>query len=195
MDLKELENSKLYSEELGIDLSGKDSQEIFKWFLASILFGARISETIAKNTYKTFEKYDLLSPKKILEKDRGYLINPIMREGGYVRYDGKTSDQVLRNCKKLLEDYNGDLNELHQKARDSRDLENRLLEFHGIGQVTVNIFLRELRPYWKKANPKPLPRIKKIAKKLGINLESYNRKTEKFTRLEAGLFRKRKELG
>ena len=40
-----------YSEELGINLKAGKSSEIFKWFLASILFGARISEAIAKNTY------------------------------------------------------------------------------------------------------------------------------------------------
>jgi putative SOS response-associated peptidase YedK len=31
-------------------LGKNDEGELFKWFLASILFGARISETIAKNT-------------------------------------------------------------------------------------------------------------------------------------------------
>ena len=33
-----------YSKELGIDLESGRSDEIFKWFLASILFGARISQ-------------------------------------------------------------------------------------------------------------------------------------------------------
>jgi len=41
-----------YSEELGINLKSRKSEKIFKWFLASILYGARISETIAKNTYR-----------------------------------------------------------------------------------------------------------------------------------------------
>ena len=46
-----LENSCLYSEEFGIDLTTGRDREHFYWFLASLLFGARIFETTAKNTY------------------------------------------------------------------------------------------------------------------------------------------------
>ena len=49
-----LANFSLYAKDLGIDL--KDPSGRFKWFLASILFGARISEKIASNTYKSFER-------------------------------------------------------------------------------------------------------------------------------------------
>lgn len=54
MDLLRLlkKHGKLYSQELGIDLDEEPS----RWFLASILFGARISTTIAKNTYKAYEE-------------------------------------------------------------------------------------------------------------------------------------------
>jgi hypothetical protein len=52
VDISKLKKSRLYSEELGIDLGKNDEGELFKWFLASILFGARISETIAKNSPK-----------------------------------------------------------------------------------------------------------------------------------------------
>lgn len=83
IDIKRLKRSELYSEELSIYLKESNDKEIFKWFLASILFGARISEEIAKNTYKTFEKYNPLRPKKILKAGWDFLVNPIMREGGY----------------------------------------------------------------------------------------------------------------
>jgi len=192
INIDQLKRSKLYSEELGIKLNERKDDEIFKWFLASILFGARISETIAKNTYKTFEKYRLLTPRKILDAGWAFLVNPIMRDGGYVRYDGKTSTQVLKNCETLLKKYNGSLNELHEKVKDSNDLENRLLEFYGIGPITVNIFLRELRPFWKKADPKVLSVVKRRANRLGINLYDYKRKSLKFVRIEAGLIRLRK---
>lgn len=52
----ELEQSVLYSEEIGIDLAlGRDT-DTFHWFLASILFGSHISETIAKNTYRALAR-------------------------------------------------------------------------------------------------------------------------------------------
>lgn len=189
---KVLKKSLLYSEELGIHLKNKSDEELFKWFLASILIGARISETIAKNTYKTFEKYKLLKPEMILKAGWDFLVNPVMREGGYVRYDGKTSTQILKNCEMLIKEYDGSLNKLHANAKDSNDLENKLLNFYGIGPVTVNIFLRELRPYWKKADPEPLPIVKEIARNYKIDLNMYNRKTLTFTRIEAGLIRLRR---
>ena len=193
VNIKKLEKSRLYSEELGIDLKSNNDDEIFKWFLASILFGARISETIAMNTYRTFERYNLLKPGRILKMGWDFLVNPIMREGGYVRYDGKTSTQILRDCETLIKEYNGSLKKLHRKAKDSKDLEDRLMRFYGIGPVTVNIFLRELRPFWEKADPDPLPIVKKTAIELGVDLSRYNRKSLSFARVEAGLIRLRKK--
>ena len=191
--VNKLKRSRLYSEELGVKLNEKKDDEIFKWFLASVLFGARISETVAKNTYKTFERYRLLTPEKILDAGWDFLVDPVMREGGYIRYDGKTSTQILKNCETLLKKYNGSLNKLHENAKDSNDLENRLLEFYGVGPITVNIFLRELRPFWEKDNPNVLPIVKKLAKRFRIKLDNYSRKSLTFIRIEAGLIRLRKE--
>jgi hypothetical protein len=184
-----LKRSPLYSEELGIDLKSIADAEIFKWFLASVLFGARISGAIAARTYKSFERHGLLTPRAILDAGWDCLVNPIMREGGYVRYDEKTSREVLSNCENLLKGYGGSLNRLHEVSADGRDLEKRLLVFHGVGPVTVNIFLRELRPYWTKANPAPLPMVRDLAAHYHVNLETFDRKSITFARIEAGLVR------
>ncbi len=192
--LRQLKRTRLYSEELGIDLARSTDPELFKWFLASILFGARISETIAKHTYQAFERYGRLDPRAILDAGWDFLVHPIMWEGGYVRYDGKTSTTLLNICRRLIEDYNGSLSTLHERARNGQDLEARLERFYGVGPVTVNIFLRELRPYWEKSDPEPLPLIRDLARSLDIDLGAYNRKTVTFTRIEAGLFRFRKEI-
>ena len=191
--LGELQNTQLYSEELGIDLRANTDRELFQWFLASTLFGARISETIAQNTYRAFERHGLLDSQKILDAGLAFLVNPVMREGGYVRYDGRASSQILTDCEKLLNDYDGSLLALHGRAKDSRDLEERLLDFYGVGPVTVNIFLRELRPIWPKSNPAPLPAVKKAAASFGIDLGALNRKSIAFCRVEAGLIRARRQ--
>lgn len=190
-----LEKSTLYSEELGIALEAARDDEYFKWLLASLLFGGRISETIAKNTYGAFARHGLLTPRKILDVGWDFLVNPIMREGGYVRYDGKKSSQILRDCKMLLEQYHGSLKKLHDASDDSSDLEARVLAFFGVGPVTANIFLRELRPYWRKADPEPLPMVTELARKIGLDLSGYDRKTVTFTRIEAGLIRMRRMTG
>ncbi len=189
-----LEQSQLYSKELGIDLAQGTDPAYFRWFLASVLFGARISETTAKNTFRAFMRRGLTTPAKIVAAGWDFLVYPVMREGGYVRYDGRKSTQVLRDCEMLIADYEGSLSRLHEVARDTRDLENRLLAFYGIGPVTVNVFLRELRPFWVKADRNPLPVVEGSAKRLRINLARYKRKSRVFARVEAGLIRHRHEL-
>jgi hypothetical protein len=65
--------------------------------------------------------------------------------------------------------YGGSLNKLHDEAADSMDLEKRLKKLgKGIGDVTVSIFLRELRSIWRKADPKPTSLVILAARKLGI---------------------------
>lgn len=189
-----LELSLLYSEELGMDLAKRSDPVYFRWFLASLLFGARIPETTAKNTYRSFIRHGLTSPQKILASSWDFLVYPVMREGGYVRYDGRKSTQVLRDCETLIADYGGRLSRLHDAAHDARDLEARLLAFYGVGPVTMNIFLRELRPFWTKADPDPLSIVGRLAKRLSIDLDRYRRKSLVFTRIEAGLIRRRHEL-
>jgi hypothetical protein len=187
----ELRRSLLYSEELGIRLLEKDDREYFKWFLASLLFGARISETIAKQTYRAFARHRLLTPRRILGAGWDFLVNPVMREGGYVRYDGRKSTQILRDCETLLRDYRGRLGRLHEAAADSADLEARISSFYGVGPVTTNIFLRELRAVWPKADPDPLPVVRERARRAGIDLSRFRRHTLTFARIEAGLIRQR----
>lgn len=157
-----------FSSSLNIDLSSADSKEVFKWFLASILFGARISETIAINTYRQFEKENVLSAQRIIDTGWDGLVR-ILDNGGYVRYDFKTATKLLEIMGTLIELYQGNLNKLHLKAKDSSDLENRLQSLgRGIGEVTVNIFLRELRGIWGKADPLPSGLVILSARNLGL---------------------------
>ncbi len=58
-----------YSEILEISLSNRDEEEIFKWFLASVLFGAPITEIAVIKTYKCFEKQKALTPQKFWKLD------------------------------------------------------------------------------------------------------------------------------
>lgn len=178
---------RLYSEELGISVdSGKES-ELFKWFLASVLFGRRISEGIAINTYRGFEKEKVLTPQAILDTGWRKLVI-ILDTGGYVRYDFSVADNLINISKKLLSDY-GTLTELHKRALDSKDLEQRLLAFKGVGPVTVSIFLREMRHVWTKADPEISPYAELAAEKLKINLKTLDRHTKQFVRLERALLR------
>lgn len=157
-----------YSEILGINLAKGEEKEAFKWFLAAILFGAPITEKSAIKTYKCFEKYGVLTPQKILETGWDGLVK-ILDEGSYTRYDFKTADKLLETMQNLIEKYDGKLTRLHNEAKDREELANKLKSLgKGIGDVTVSIFLRELRGIWEKAEPEPTALVILAAKKLGI---------------------------
>ncbi|MBI2779287.1 MAG: hypothetical protein HYX62_05845 [Gammaproteobacteria bacterium] len=163
-----------YSEILGINLSSGEPKEIFKWFLASVLFGTRISETIVINTYREFERQEVLSPQRILDTGWDGLV-VILDAGGYARYDFKTATKLLDINKALLDNYEGDLSRLHAKAADPKDVEERLKALgKGIGDVTVNIFLREMRGIWPKAQSLPSELVILAARNSGFIPETLN---------------------
>jgi endonuclease III len=157
-----------FSSQLGIELMKMDAESLNKWWLCSILFGARIGEQIAINTYKEFEHNNVVSPQVIVNTGWDGLVE-ILDRGGYVRYDFKTATKLLEVMSTLLKEYQGDLNTLHKVARDAAELEQRLKQLgKGIGDVTVNIFLRELRGIWEKANPAIQPLTLLGARNLGL---------------------------
>jgi len=157
-----------YSKSLGIDLRSSRRREVFRWLLAAILFGARISESLAAKTFQVFDLAGVTSPEKILGKGWDGLVR-LLDEGGYARYDFKTATKLLEMAKALEGQYGGDLNRLHEEARDPADLENRIQSLaKGIGQVTTNIFLREMRGIWKKADPLPADLCVAAARSLGL---------------------------
>ncbi len=133
-------------------------------------------------TYKTFEKYGILSPEKILHAGWDELVR-ILDEGGYVRYDFSTSTKLLRIMKELKEKY-GSLEELYAKSRNTDDLRSKLMGFKGIGEVTSQIFLRELRGVWKIDVPVSV-KAAEMAERMNINLEEFE--GEKLTRIEDAL--------
>lgn len=157
-----------YSETLGIDLSEGRESEVFKWFLASLLFGAPIRESSAIRAYRTFEKYNVLTPERILNTGWDGLVK-ILDEGSYARYDFKTADKLLEAMQNLKRNYNSSLKKVYESASDSSDLEARLKGLaKGIGDVTVSIFLRELRDVWEKADSKPTYLVILAAQDLNI---------------------------
>ena len=156
-----------YSEVLGIDVSDGET-EIFKWFVASLLFGAPIYEATAIRTYECFEKHGVLTPEKMLKTGWNGLVS-ILDEGGYARYDYKTADKIMMVMKSLIAEYSGKLSLIHDKTSDSQGLEKRLKDLgKGIGNVTLSIFLRDLRGVWAKADSKPTHLEILAAEELGI---------------------------
>lgn len=163
--MAKLSELKTYPQELGICLHKE--QDRFKWFLASILFAKRISAEVAKRTYKEFEKHGIVTAEAISQAGWDKLVE-VLDAGGYVRYDFSTASNLLAIANALMEKY-GSLEALYDQSKDSKDLEKRLLGFKGVGPTTVNIFLRELRGIWEKAQPQPSPLAIEVASKLRLD--------------------------
>ena len=153
-----------FSAELGLDLNRKEDR--FKWFIASTLFAKRISAAIAEKTFRRLMDDGLGDADSILKAGWDRLVESL-DSGGYVRYDFSTATAILENVRRLKLKY-GDLERLHEEARNPKDLESKLMEFKGFGPTAVNIFLRELRGIWSKADPEPSKRALEMAEVLGL---------------------------
>lgn len=184
-----------YSVMLGIDLR-KGDVAYTKWFLAALLYAKPIREESASRTYRIFEAHRLTSASAIARASRDKLIG-LLGEGGYTRYDESTTTRLHAIFGRLLDEYDGKLGRLYDQAKDSRDLEVRIRELgKGIGPVTVEIFLRDMRMVWPKADPEPTLRVREVAKSLGIgDLKAYARSHQiDLVRLETALHRYSRQM-
>jgi len=139
--------SEISAKELGIDISQGEG-ELFKWFIASFLFGKRIQQDIAADAYRVIvEKHKRDTPRKLGNCSWQELVD-MLGEGHYVRYDESTAERLLKLCDKLNNEYGGKLGNIRERSKDRKELEKRLGEFEGIGPKTVEIFMREAEKVW-----------------------------------------------
>jgi endonuclease III len=129
--------------ELRIDLGSGKERDLFKWFLACLLFGKPIQQEVAARAYAELARDGLVTPRAILDAGWDRLVAALDR-GHYVRFDFSTATKLLEVSQALLERY-GSLTRLIRQARSRGDLVRRLQEFKGVGPTTTRIFLRGLR--------------------------------------------------
>ncbi|MFO0698595.1 MAG: hypothetical protein U0236_05150 [Nitrospira sp.] len=157
-----------FSSEFGLNLPARREKDVFLWFFAALLYGTRISGSIVAKTHAEFVRRGLTSPEAIVKTGWAGLVEAL-DAGGYVRYDFKTATKLLDVMNHLLDQYDGDLQRLHDVSSDPPDLESRLKGLgKGIGEVTVQIFLRELRGIWSKAQPALSPLAVLAARDLAL---------------------------
>ena len=132
------------AKDLGIDTASQDEQPLFRWFLASYLFGKRISQEIAKNTWEAFMKHGVDTPRKIANRSWQELVD-ILGEGHYRRYDESTASNLHDMAGYLIEQYSGKITNLIHEASSRRELEQKLQEIKGVGPKTAQIFSREVK--------------------------------------------------
>jgi hypothetical protein len=135
-----------YTRRLRIDLASRDENELFKWFLACLLFGKPIQTGIAERAYRELVMARLTSPRAILRAGWDKLVL-LLDRAHYVRYDFSTATKLLEVSQELTRRY-GTLANLLAEARTPAELSRKLQELKHVGPVTARIFLREVRPIW-----------------------------------------------
>ena len=135
-----------YARRLRIDLASKNEEELFKWFLACLLFGKPIQTAIAEQAYQELVAARLTSPSAVLRAGWDKLVR-LLDRAHYVRYDFSTATKLLEVCQELKRRY-GTLTNLLAQARTASELSRKLQVFKHIGPVTARIFLREIGTIW-----------------------------------------------
>lgn len=134
------------SSDLGIELHTRRESALFRWFLACLLFGKPIQQTVAARAYHQLVNEGLTTPEKLVAAGWGRLVEALGR-GHYVRFDESTATKLLEICQQLIERY-GSVRGLLKECATPAELERRLQEFKGIGPMTARIFVRDVMPVW-----------------------------------------------
>ena len=131
---------------LRIDLASRREEELFKWFLACLLFGKPIQTEIAEQAYRELLAARLTNPGAILRAGWNKLVL-LLDRAHYVRYDFSTATKLLEVCQELKRRY-GTMTNLLAQSETASELSRKLQEFKHIGPVTARIFLREISLIW-----------------------------------------------
>ena len=131
-----------YSSELGIDVDAGDD-EVERWFLASTLFGTRISARIAERTFRQLTRAGINRISDAGGSDGNTLV-ALLDAGGYARYDFRTAARLQMLSEVIGARFDGDLGEIGRRYRDPAALVAVLDDLPGWGPVTIGLFLRGL---------------------------------------------------
>ncbi len=155
-----------YSSELGIDVDSGDA-EVERWFVASTLFGTRISARVVERAYAQLERAGI---RRITDAGscQWQELVTLLDAGGYARYDYRTATRLQELARVVTERYEGAISEVGRRCTSPETLAAALEALPGWGPVTTGLFLRELRGVWPGAQPPLDPRAAQAASHLGL---------------------------
>ena len=156
------------AEDLGINVSANDPKSLFCLLIASLLLSARIGHDLALRSARILLQRGWTSPEKLAKTTWEQRVKAL-DEGGYVRYDERTSTMLGQTAQMIIDKYQGDLRKLREAAEADPGRERKLLkEFKGIGDVGANIFSREVQLAWPELYPFADDRVLQTARELGL---------------------------
>lgn len=187
-------HGRTFAEELGIDAEANEPAALFCLLISAMLFSTRISHNVALKSARILFDHGWTTPEKMAATTWEERVGAL-DEGGYVRYDERTSTMLGETAQMVIDDYQGDLRNLREAAGRDPARERKLLDqFKGVGEVAVNIFFREAQLAWPELYPFADARTLASAKALGLpddagKLAALVHSRRQFVRLVAALIR------
>lgn len=154
-----------YAADAGIRL--KDTpQPLYQLLVLAHLLSARIRADTAVAAARALFDAGLRDARHMRDATWQQRVDAL-GEGGYRRYDERTSTQLGRAAELVLAEYGGDLRRLHKEAGDDLERLRKLLrQMPGIGPAGADIFLREVQGVWPELEPylddKPLEGARRL---------------------------------
>jgi hypothetical protein len=146
-------HGRTFCDELEINIARNTPSVLFRWLCATILFSARINARVAMAAAMALTRRGWTSARAIAAstwEERTHVLNA----AGYARYDESTSTKLGKAAELMLDQYEGDLRRLREKAGRDTGEERRLLQqFKGIGPIGADIFCREIQITWQELYP------------------------------------------
>lgn len=161
------EAGRTYAEDAGITLKDQPAA-LFKLLVLANLLSTRINADIAVAAARELFDAGGGTPRGMAKLSWQERVDALGR-AHYVRYDEGTATRLGDMSEQVLEEYDGDLRKLPQKANHDAETARELLqEFPGIGPVGADIFCREAQAVWLWLRPTLDSVALKGAERLGL---------------------------
>ncbi|MEW2437320.1 endonuclease [Streptomyces caniferus] len=160
-----------YADESGIRLRNTP-QPLYQVLVLAHLLSARIRASVAVASARALFDAGMRSPRRMADATWQQRVDAL-GEGGYRRYDERTSTQLGDAAELLLEEYKGDLRRMRDAAGgDLGKLREALRKVPGLGPAGSDIFLREVQGVWTEFAPHLDAKAVQGAERLGLPTDS-----------------------
>lgn len=132
----------IHAADLGIHLDRSTGQAMYRWLVASMLFGRPVQQSVGADAYRALIDRGLTSPPKYAELEREEL-RAILDDAHYARIDYIMTDELHEVMATIVDEY-GTVSKMVRTSGDRDELTRRLTAMKGIGPKTAEIFLRDL---------------------------------------------------
>lgn len=136
-----------YAAQAGIRLRDTPAP-LYQTLVLATLLSAPIRAGTAVAAAKALFDAGMRTPRSMADASWQQRVDAL-GEGGYRRYDERTSTILGKGAELLLERHGGDL----RRLREEPDPRKALLEIPGIGPVGADIFLRDVQGVWPEFAP------------------------------------------